>query len=166
MYTTIKGEALFWIENGKKVVCRTLLTGHSGNGIVIASTAEEVVEAPLYTEFINKDKEFRVHVFNGAIIDFQQKKKRNGVEANGDIRNHGNGWVYARSDVTLPPLVAEQSIKAVSSLRLDFGAVDICTSLEGGVFVFEVNTAPGLEGTTLAKYVEAIKKYEESFNGR
>ena len=140
------------------MVCRTTLSGHSGQGIVIASSPEELVDAPLYTQFIEKDKEYRVHVFNGVIIDFQQKKRRRGEEQNDDIRNHANGWVYARSDVVLPEDVETNAIRATLSLGLDFGAVDICTDLDGNAIVFEVNTAPGIFNTTLDKYVEAIKE--------
>jgi glutathione synthase/RimK-type ligase-like ATP-grasp enzyme len=159
MFWTSKESAKRYMEAGRfKVVCRTLLSGHSGAGIVIASTPEELVDAPLYTQFIEKDKEYRVHVFNGKVIDYQQKKKRRGVECNGDVRNRHTGWVYARIDVTLPETVETNVIRAVSSLGLDFGAVDLCTDRNGNVFVFEVNTAPGITGSTLDKYVEAIKE--------
>ena len=154
-----KDSAKRYMEAGQfKVVCRTTLSGHSGQGIVIASSPEELVDAPLYTQFIEKDKEYRVHVFNGVIIDFQQKKRRRGEEQNDDIRNHANGWVYARSDVVLPEDVETNAIRATLSLGLDFGAVDICTDLDGNAIVFEVNTAPGIFNTTLDKYVEAIKE--------
>jgi glutathione synthase/RimK-type ligase-like ATP-grasp enzyme len=159
LFWTSKDSAKRYMEaGGFKVVCRTLLSGHSGAGIVIATTPEELVDAPLYTQFIEKDKEYRVHVFNGFIIDYQQKKRRRGVECNDDVRNHHTGWVYARTDVVLPEGVATNAIRAVSSLGLDFGAVDLCTDRNGNVFVFEVNTAPGITGSTLDKYVEAIKE--------
>src|ERR1700693_1435258 len=57
------------------VVCRTVLNGHSGRGIVVADSPEAVVDAPLYTGYIKKISEFRVHVVNGEVIDVQQKKK-------------------------------------------------------------------------------------------
>ena len=124
---------------------------------MVASSIEELVAAPLYTQGIEKDKEYRVHVFKGQVIDYQQKKQRIGVESDSTIRNHSTGWVYTRISVVLPEGVKEQAIKAVDALGLDFGAVDICTDLEGTPFVLEVNTAPGLEGTTLEKYIEAFK---------
>lgn len=146
------------ISSGHKVFCRTSLTSHSGNGIIIAETVDQLVDAPLYVKAVKKDKEYRVHVFQGNIIDFQLKKKKHNFEGgiNG-IRNHTNGWVYTRSDVQLPETVANESIKAVQALGLDFGAVDVCTDRDGKVFIFEVNTAPGLHGTTLQKYTEAIR---------
>ena len=50
----------------------------------------------------------------------------------------------------------EAAVKAVNSLGLDFGAVDICEDEEGNPYVFEVNTAPGIEGTTVEKYHTAF----------
>jgi glutathione synthase/RimK-type ligase-like ATP-grasp enzyme len=48
-------------------------------------------------------------------------------------------------------------------MGLDFGAVDIGHRLiDNQFFVFEVNTAPGLEGTTLDKYAKAIYNYYRS----
>lgn len=160
-FKVYKEDAVFWTEHGHKVFCRTTLSGHSGRGIIIASTPEELVSASLYTRSINKKDEYRVHVFNGQIIDYQQKKKKLDFDGifNPEIRNHGNGWIFARENVILPDNVAEQAIKAVTTLGLDFGAVDICTEEETlKAYVFEVNTAPGLVGTTLIKYTETIKR--------
>jgi len=48
-----------------------------------------------------------------------------------------------------------QSTLAVNCLGLDFGAVDIIYNQKKDVsFVLEVNTAPGLEGSTLNEYVK------------
>lgn len=149
-----------WIDDGYRVFGRQTLTGHSGEGILIFNQGDEVTPCPLYTREVKKDKEYRVHVFNGKVIDYQQKKKKlnfEGESVNG-IRNYANGWVYARNDVVLSEEVREEAIKAVKALGLDFGAVDVCTVKGGGVCVFEVNTACGLEGTTITKYVDAIKE--------
>ncbi|MCR4284419.1 MAG: hypothetical protein NUV97_00030, partial [archaeon] len=104
-YKLYKEDALFWINEGHKVFCRTKLTAHSGQGIIIASTPEELVEAPLYTKYTKCKYEYRVHVMNGQIIDFVQKKKRDGIEANPHIRSHDYGWIFAREGVELPECV-------------------------------------------------------------
>ena len=45
------------------------------------------------------------------------------------------------------------------AVGLKIGAVDIIwNELENKCYVLEINTAPGLEGTTLVKYTEAILK--------
>lgn len=164
-WTTDKTEAVSWIQDGKKVFCRTTLTGMGGSGIITATTEDELVDAPLYTLNVGKRTEYRVHVFNGEVIDFIQKKKltqeqldERGIIVNYTIRNHNNGWVFAREGVELPETVREQALLAVTTLGLDFGAVDCyVTERDGTAGVFEVNTAPGIEGTTLERYVNAIR---------
>lgn len=162
-WTASKETALSWIKKGRAVFCRKLLTAKEGAGIVIADSPEKLVGAPLYTKLINKHKEYRVHVFQGKIIDFTQKKLKVGeAEKEGHnqfIRNTANGWIMAREGVVLPDNVAAEALKAVTALKLDFGAVDLCTNKAGKVFVFEVNTAPGIEGTTLEKYSKAITNW-------
>ena len=165
-YTIHKEEATDWLQMGDKVYCRTTLTGHSGSGIIIASTRDELVDAPLYTQATKHKYEFRVHVFKGEVIDVQQKKKRLGYEsASSGIRNHANGFIYARADISIPECILSASINAVATLGLDFGAVDIgYRERDNKAFLFEVNTAPGLVGTTLDKYVQAFTKHIGELN--
>lgn len=74
------------------------------------------------------------------------------------VRNHANGWIYARDAIDEPnAMVLEQAKLAITALGLDFGAVDIIWNQHRQMaYVLEVNTAPGLEGTTLIKYADAI----------
>lgn len=158
-YTTEISIAREWINEGYKVFCRTLLTGHSGNGIVVATTQDELVVAPLYTKGFNKTNEYRVHVWGDGVLDVQEKRKREGTggRSSHNIWNHGNDFIFARTDINVPTKVLEQSILAVRSLGLDFGAVDVGYNRNTDqVVIFEVNTAPGIYGTTLSKYVEKI----------
>lgn len=144
----------------RTVVARTTLFGHSGRGIVIVEPGQgsSLPNAPLYTVYFKKKKEFRVHVFDGNIIDFQEKKKRRDAEnVDWRVRNYDGGFVFCREGVELPDVVAEQSIKAVAALGLDFGAIDVGYNEQlNQACVFEINTAPGLAGSTLAAYTKAI----------
>lgn len=165
-FTTDKATACDWWNDNRVVVARKLLRASSGRGIVLCSKADstEVPQAPLYTAYEKKADEYRVHVFDGEVIDVQQKRRRLEVpdeQVNYQIRNHSNGWVFARDNVDPPKSVKEASIKAVGALGLDFGAVDIgYNKHHEKAFVFEVNTAPGLEGSTLdAYYTALLKKY-------
>ena len=75
------------------------------------------------------------------------------------IRNHKNGWVYAREGITIPDDLEQQAFNTMQALGLKFGAVDlIWNEHENKSYVLEVNTAPGLVGTTLSKYVDAFVK--------
>jgi glutathione synthase/RimK-type ligase-like ATP-grasp enzyme len=162
-YTISKDIAKHLIDMGNTIYCRFTVTGHSGRGIVIANTTNELINAPLYTVKTKHKHEYRVHVFRGQVIDIQMKRKRNGAVGGTGIRNHANGWVYARAEITPPEELLLSSINAVKLLGLDFGAVDIGHRvIDNKFFVFEVNTAPGLEGTTLDKYSKAIYNYYRS----
>jgi glutathione synthase/RimK-type ligase-like ATP-grasp enzyme len=160
-FTTDRSVAAQWITDGTTVVCRTKLSGHSGDGIVLANKPEDLVNAPLYVQYIKKQKEFRVHVAFGEVIDVQEKRQRKEYEGttNFQVRNHQTGWVYCREDLQEPRLLREMGLRAIQELGLDFGAVDlIYNAKRDDCYVLEVNTAPGLEGTTVEKYAEAFVK--------
>jgi glutathione synthase/RimK-type ligase-like ATP-grasp enzyme len=153
-------EASRWLLEGDMVVCRTVLNGHGGNGIILASTEAEMVKATLYTRYIKKQNEYRVHVFNSKMIHKQRKARRLDVpdeEVNWKVRNHENGFIFQIEDFDMPEDCEKQSVEAVKVLGLDFGAVDVIYNAnEQRAYVLEVNSAPGLSGTTLDKYVEAF----------
>lgn len=160
-FTTDYDCAAQWREDGLDVIARRLLRANSGRGIVLVRAEDgeaRLPRAPLYTKYIKKADEYRVHIMDGQVLDISQKRKRRGVEdADYQIRNHHNGWVYCREDVDCPDCVVAASLAAVSSLGLEFGAVDCGYNRKNDVAtVYEVNTAPGLEGTTLERYVEGI----------
>ncbi len=120
-------------------------------------------QAPLYTKGIIGAQEYRVHIFNNKVIDLQRKRKKSEVESDGLIKNHSNGWVFCREEVKVPLELFETAKKAVSSLSLNFGAVDVLySSNEKKIAVLEVNTAPGLEGLTLDNYANAILDFYEN----
>lgn len=164
-WTTDRAEAQEWVDDGKVVVVRHMLRANSGRGIALVGREIEdgdhsgvVPPAPLYTMYVPKYDEYRVHVFNGEVIDVQQKRRRNNEQADSRIRNSRNGWVFCREAVEPPRVVVESGKRAVSALGLDFGGADIgYTRRSSSATVYEVNTAPGLEGTTLQRYAGAIR---------
>ena len=106
-WTTDWETAFSWWENNELIVGRTILTGHSGEGIILFKLEDEQFDdglsCKLYVKYIKKEHEYRVHVFNGKVIDIQQKKRKVGFEnRNNQIRNHKNGWVYCRENITKP----------------------------------------------------------------
>ena len=166
-FTTSQQEAQRWIGDRATVVCRTILNGHSGRGIVLANENNVVVYAPLYVKYKKKRKEFRVHVFQGQVIDVAEKRKRRvenrPPEFDGYIRNLANGWVFCRDNVVRPPDLDRLAIDACHATGLDFGAVDIIwNERENKCYLLEVNTAPGLTGTTLINYSNAIYRWFRS----
>ena len=163
-FTTDYEVAKCWIEDENMVVARALLESHSGNGITLAKTIEELpIDSKVYVKYFPKMYEFRVHVFNGKVIDYVQKRKRDGLDEsqgyNKYIRSHSNGWVFCRDNAMVKDHVKTLAVKAVNALRLDFGAADVAMMSNGKAVVLEVNTAPALQGTTLEIYTNAIKEW-------
>lgn len=152
-----------WVRNGKTVVARTVLNGHSGQGIVLCD-ALPLPAAPLYTLYVPKKQEYRVHVIDGKVVDVQRKARRREVpdeNVNWKIRNLDGGFIYARdfNEDDLPEDIKRNALATIKKLGLDFGAVDmIHNEKEGKSYVLEVNTAPGLQGQTLEAYVNAFKE--------
>lgn len=143
-----------------KMVCRKTLNGHSGIGIVIADSSDKLVPAPLYVEYIPKKDEYRVHIFNGQIIDIQRKARRKDVaNPNWLVRNLEGGFVYTRTDLRVPVPVTDVATKCMERLGgLDFGACDVVyNEKQNKAYVLEVNSAPGLEGTTIKNYADAFR---------
>lgn len=149
-----------WILNNKVVVGRKILNGHGGIGCIVWDNKDDHAEpCPLYTLHVRHKREFRIHVFDGQIIDQVEKLKRRGFLArNTWIRNHNNGYVFCRRDIVFPEIVRQMALKATEALGLNFGAVDVAyREKENTAFVLEVNTAPGVEGTTIFSYAKAIE---------
>lgn len=112
------------------------------------------------SELILKKDEYRVFIVSGKVLEISQKVASKPT-ADKVIRNHGHGWVFKWipfSDMkSANYCVIEESIKAVKSLGLYFGAVDICIGIDDRPYVFEVNTAPGMLERKAAKLIERIK---------
>lgn len=159
-WTTDRNEAQRWLLDGKSVCSRATVSGHSAEGLIIHSGQEvRLPVVPLYTVYVPKKSEFRVHVAFGQIIDTQQKVKRADYEGepNWQIRNHEGGFIFQRHGIDVPACVHTQAALVADCLPLDFGAVDIIyNERRNKAYVLEVNTAPGLAPETCAAYVAAI----------
>ena len=152
--TTDRAVAREWFtKKGAVVVCRTVLNGHSGEGIVLANNEEELIEAPLYTLYSPKTFEFRI----------QQKRRKLDVgndDVNWQIRNHQNGFIYSNQDIDkvikeAMNLGLRRDIEAIEQ-QLTFGAVDVVVKKDGTYSILEVNTACGMEGETVEFYKNSL----------
>jgi glutathione synthase/RimK-type ligase-like ATP-grasp enzyme len=154
-------QAKRWVREGNIVLCRLELQGREGSGIIVARREAEVVEAPLYTKYVRKLHEYRIHVMNGEVIYSNVKAKKRDVPANAEqlVRSGKNGWFLQHLDAVPNNAVADAAIKAVAALGLDFGGVDIGQSEDGTVRVYEVNSAPELGPNTTAAYKAAFQKH-------
>jgi hypothetical protein len=144
------------------VVARKLTNSSEGKGIEIFSKDDpNPPRAPLYTEYIPKKKEFRVHVWNKEVFLVQEKRKKKSFEndRNTQVRNTANGYVFCRDGITEPDDLRPLAVAAVSSLGRSYGAVDIIwNEKQNKSFVLEVNSRPGMQGTTVELYADVILK--------
>lgn len=153
------------LEAGARVVSHHNPRSTGGNGLVVLRAVEELDRQPedaYLVAYLKKTHEYRVHVAFGEVLDVQRKARRRSVpdeEVNWEVRNLANGFVFVRDmgESGVDEAVCRNAVAAVDSLGLDFGAVDVgFHEPSGSSFVLEVNTAPGLEGTTVNKYAEAF----------
>ena len=111
-----------------------------------------------YVEYRETEAEFRVHIWRGLSIRFGVKIPRL-PHPHPKWRSWSSGWRLA---YTLDAggedraAIRKLAVRAVEALGLDFGAVDIGRDISDKLFVFEVNTAPGIEGGTLVAYANKI----------
>lgn len=171
-WTKDVNEAISWVtQPGVSVFARTKVNASGGDGIVEMSKddPDSFVKAPLYTRYVPKSDEYRVHVMGGEAFLTQRKGLRRTDDegrpidpstVNWKIRNLANGFVYTRSDVKPPESVIAAALALYNHLELDFYAADVIWNDKSQrPYVLEVNTAPGLSGSTIGDYVAAFKKH-------
>ena len=165
-WTTIEDIPNDVFEKDGMVVCRTILSGHSGAGIVLADARASLVNARLYVKYIKKQDEYRIHLGKHpqgftSVISLQRKARRADVDnPNWQLRNHQNGFVYVRNNVFPPDDVRAVAFKAFDATGLDFGAVDVIwNEHQQKAYVLEVNTAPGMEGQTIEDYAHFFRSF-------
>lgn len=159
-YTTDRETARQW---NTRVVERHVLNGHSGAGIQIRENSLDIGVAPVYTEYVPKKAEYRVHFADAAIIDVQRKVRDPEREpTNWYVRSHDNGFIYIRNGVreTVPIDVLDQSLMVAHESGLNFGAVDVIyNESRDAAYVLEINTAPGLTGETVNNYAAYFRQF-------
>jgi hypothetical protein len=148
------------------VVSRTLLSSHSGNGIVI-SRAADVPAAGLYTCLENFTTEQRLFVVLGEVVDVVEKRKmgkekreKYGIEqVHPYIKSLKHGWIYARNGIQTTERARELAVSAMRAVGLDFGCVDIAWNSVDNPVIIETNSSPGLRNQeTVDKFSTAIRE--------
>ena len=164
-FTEDYNTALDWLQQGT-VIARTKLRASAGDGIVVCNPGDNLPHCNLYTKYVKKKHEYRIHVINGEVVDRQRKMRTYDVpdeQVNWVVRNMEGGFVFGRENINVPESVDDQAIKAVQALGLDFGAVDVIyNEHHQQPYVLEVNTAPGLVNTTLNIYTEKLREMIQS----
>ena len=149
-------------DEGVYPILARLVNHRGGMDIRWCNNYDEAVanELRFFTRYTPVHREYRVHVFDGMVLrTFRKVAKEDG--ADDKIRTSYRGWGYKRvrrSNVNERGI--EVSLSAVSSLGLNFGAVDLGVNDEtGNVVVFEVNTGPSLNSVSLLYYAQEFERY-------
>lgn len=133
----------------------------AGSDIVWCNTPAEaeLSNRHYFTRYTPIDIEFRVHVFGDGVIRIFKKVPRT-TDAHNIIRTSERGWGYQRVSLSNYQVGQEIAIKAVRSLGLVFGGVDIGWNRDRRKYVvFEVNTGPSLNTVSLRYYAERLAVY-------
>lgn len=72
------------------------------------------------------------------------------------VKSNARGWKFVKVKAPKKELV-DTAIAALKALKLDFGAVDCCLDEDGKPWIIEVNTGPGLKGSSLKAWVDSMK---------
>ena len=153
-----------WLEEGATVFARKLLNSSCGKGIVIHEPPLEgqsgtLVDAAVYTKYKKKKREFRVHVYKDTVVAVVEKKRKKEFDGEREtkIRNLANGYVFCQSVTNEPEGLRDLALRASKVSKSHFRGVDIgYNEKKDELFVIEVNSAPGIQGSNIGKYVNAI----------
>lgn len=160
-FTCDRAVAKAWASDGSTVIVRTLTHSSEGKGIIVAETPEQIPVAPVYTRYKKKKKEFRVHIFKDQVVHVLEKRRKKDYDGSADakIRNTANGYVFCSEGVVEPNGIRELALQARKVTKSDFAGVDIGYNEKlNQLFVIEVNSAPGIEGSNVDRYIEVIVK--------
>ena len=121
----------------------------------------------------NKRREYRVQVFNGKIMGIYEKvpnEMAENPESEAEIPKLFKSFTckFKRCDPSVSRVdqnAQELCVRAVHSLGLLFGGVDLIMSKGKKFTVCEVNSAPGLNSNNVEKWTAEIKAYvQEKLN--
>jgi glutathione synthase/RimK-type ligase-like ATP-grasp enzyme len=115
-----------------------------------------------YSEFIDKDREFRVHCAHGKVLDLMEKPRGKGIAWN--RAQVGEPFVRVKQEDYIHSVCLE-ALKATKALGLDFAGVDVI--LKGDTaYILESNTSPTLNSsehvsTQYAKYFDWLARSDK-----
>lgn len=174
-YSTSFEDAYKWLKEGHTVFGRTLLNASCGDGIVVFTPKDlenddgglfHETNCKVYTKYKPKKREFRVHVFKDKVVTIVEKRRKkdwNGDKSDAKIRNLANGYIFCQEvELTdnLRKRIEEVSLHASKVCGSDFRGVDVgYNEKHDDVFIIEVNSAPGIEGSNVDKYLKAMLQY-------
>lgn len=106
----------------------------------------------------NKRREYRVHVFDGKVVEIYEKVPQ---EENVTLFKAHNCKFERRNIENCKLNAADQQmcVDAVNALGLTFAGVDMCRDKDQNTFVLEVNSSPALNTLNVERYFDRIMEY-------
>lgn len=162
------------------VFARVLISASGGRGIVVfdpeTDDAGSLPRAPLYTRYVPKTHEYRLHMARSLKgKEFQcllaqrkvfVKTPERPAPLDWKVRSHDNGFIFQRQPEMdrIPGCVIDSANRVMSDYfpDLHFAALDVMYHQKRNqAWVIEGNTAPGLENSSIdiyADYFQALEK--------
>lgn len=112
----------------------------------------------------NKRREYRVHVFNGKVMEIYEKVPNEENESTRICKAHNCAFQLRNKENCRLSLADQQAcVDAVNALGLTFGGVDVLRDKDKNIFISEVNSSPALNSINIERYFEKIMEY---YNGK
>lgn len=118
-----------------------------------------------YSEFVDKVKEYRVHVASGRVLNLLEKPNPGNGQVAWNRAVNGEAFTNVKwSDYD--GRVAYEALKAVDAIGLHFAGVDVIVDRDGNPYILELNTSPTLNSSEYsmnryAKYFDWLSKSSE-----
>lgn len=146
-----------------------LFFARSGTSKQVRLTSEYASSDYYLTKPINKDREYRVHVFGDEVIGVYEKTPlEDEITETSIMKDDNSKFTKCNPELKLRCHEEAQSmcIQAVKSLGLDFGGVDIIRERDTGKFyIIEVNSSPSLNSYNINRYVQKFLEFIDSKQG-
>jgi glutathione synthase/RimK-type ligase-like ATP-grasp enzyme len=152
------------VPNVFPVLVRQTLTSFGGKGIFVCDNIHAfnatMRRNDYWTPFIKCEFELRVHLFDNQVNRIYKKVNQNGDENAYPIRNHIGGYHFSLRNNDAYPKVLELA-QNIGNLFMEvgghFSAIDIgWDKLNQRYFIFESNSAPGLNSVNAIEYANFI----------
>ena len=132
---------------------------HRGNDIIMVKSLQDIPKGKFYTQFIDKKREYRVHMFRGECIRIQIKVKDTTRPYTMEtyINNRANGFLlndFFKHNIKLEKHIIAICKRASKLLKLDFCAFDVIVDKNNKPYILESNT-----GMELSKYGRQLYGY-------
>lgn len=176
-WTTSREDAIGW---GSTVFARTKIEASGGKGIVVfdpeTDDADQMPSAPLYTRYVPKTHEYRLHLVRGLrgkgfTVMLAQRKvfvktPERPAPLDWKVRSHDNGFIFQTHPTHdhIPASVMGAAGRVMSNYfpTLHFAALDVMYHQKrNAAWVIEGNTAPGLENSSIAIYADYFQSLEK-----